>query len=462
MIRRSFGLATDLYELTMAAAYFERGMNHRATFELFVRSLPPHRSYLITAGLDQALDYLSSLRLTPDEIEYLRSHPSFKHVSREFFDYLAEMRFSGDVWAMPEGTAAFGMEPILRIEAPLIEAQIVETYLISIITFETLIASKAARVVTAAQGRGVIDFGTRRAHGPEAGLLAARAAYIGGCIGTSNAEAGHLFGIQTLGTLAHSFIMSFDHEEEAFRAFLAAFPDSATLLVDTYDTIRAVEILCKSFAGSGLNIAAIRLDSGDLAELSKRARVMLDAAGLTETNIFASGDLNEYKISALIAGGAAIDGFGVGTELTTSYDSPALSGVYKLASEELEGRIIPRMKLSEGKATYPCAKQVWRHSSEGGVYEYDTIALAGESEPKGAHQEARPLLDAVMKAGRIMRPASNQLLMARERAREELRRLPRRLLALDCAENYPVRFSPALEKERAELSMKLRSDLDSK
>ncbi len=247
MIDRAPGLITDLYELTMAAAYFENGLHHRAVFELFTRKLPKRRAYLIVAGLEQALEYLSTLRFTGDQIDYLREHPSFKRVSREFFQYLAEFRFTGDVWAMPEGTAAFGMEPLLRITAPIIEAQIVETFLLSTINFQTMIASKAARVVTAAGGREIVEFGTRRAHGTEAGLFAARAAFIGGCRGTSNVEAGYLFDIPTFGTLAHSFVMSFEDEDEAFRAFLKVFPETATVLIDTYDTIAAVTRLARDF-----------------------------------------------------------------------------------------------------------------------------------------------------------------------------------------------------------------------
>jgi nicotinate phosphoribosyltransferase len=306
MIQRAYGLTTDLYELAMAAAYFENGIKQRAVFELFIRRLPEHRSYLIAAGLEQALDYLAELSFTAEQIEYLRAHKSFENVSAEFFDYLARFRFTGDVWAIPEGTAVFGMEPLLRVTAPIIEAQIVETFLLSTINFQTMIASKAARIVTAAQGRSVIEFGTRRAHGTEAGLFAARAAYMGGCVGTSNVEAGHLFGIPTFGTLAHSFIMSFDREDEAFRAFLKVFPTTATVLVDTYDTIAAVKRLARDF---GLAIPAVRLDSGDLLELSKQVRQILDEAGMNETRIFASGDLNEYKIADLISRGAQIDSF---------------------------------------------------------------------------------------------------------------------------------------------------------
>jgi nicotinate phosphoribosyltransferase len=403
MIERAFGLTTDLYELTMAAAYFENGLHPRAIFELFVRKLPERRSYLIVAGLEQALDYLSTLRFKSDQIDYLREHPSFKRVSREFFDYLAEFRFTGDVCAMPEGTAAFGMEPLLRITAPIIEAQVVETFLLSTINFQTMIASKAARVVTAARGRTVIEFGTRRAHGTEAGLLAARAAYIGGCIGTSNVEAGHLFGIPTFGTLAHSFVMSFEDEDESFRAFLKVFPETATVLVDTYDTIAAVERLARGF---GPTIPAVRLDSGDLCELSKQVREILDEAGMTGTKIFASGDLNEYKIADLISGGAQIDSFGVGTELATSFDAPALSGVYKLAGLEENGHVSMRIKLSHDKATYPGPKQVWRLTDESGSYNQDIITLADE--PNNPTGSWHPLLKKVMKEGRVVEGFDNR------------------------------------------------------
>lgn len=468
MIDRAPGLITDLYELTMAAAYFENGLQHRAIFELFTRRLPEHRSFLIVAGLEQTLEYLSSLRFASDQIHYLREHPSFKRVSQEFFQYLADFKFTGDVWAMPEGTAAFGMEPLLRITAPIIEAQIVETFLLATINFQTMIASKAARVVTAAGGREIIEFGTRRAHGTEAGLLAARAAFIAGCTGTSNVEAGHLFGVPTFGTLAHSFIMSFDDEDEAFRAFLKVFPETATVLVDTYDTLAAVKRLARDF---GPTIPAVRLDSGDLLELSKQVRQILDDAGMNKTKIFASGDLNEYRIADLIARGAKIDSFGVGTELATSYDAPALSGVYKLAAIENNGQLSMRVKLSHDKETYPGPKQVWRLSDEAGTYTRDVIAMADEEPPftygvKGRLKQnagsCRPLLELVMERGLVIdRRASEQndgdyssqkrravLDAARERARLELKHLPAELLRLDAKANYPVRFSNRLIEEK--------------
>jgi nicotinate phosphoribosyltransferase len=473
MIERANGLTTDLYELTMAAAYFDNGLHHPAIFELFVRKLPNHRAYLIAAGLEQALDYLSTLHFTTRQIDYLREHPSFKRVSKEFFDYLAAFRFRGDVWAMPEGAAAFGMEPLLRVSAPIIEAQVIETFLLSTINFQTMIASKASRVVVSASGRGVIEFGTRRAHGTEAGLLAARAAYIGGCIGTSNVEAGHLFGIPTFGTLAHSFVMSFEEEDDAFRAFLKVFPETATVLVDTYDTIAAVKRLARDF---GPSIPAVRLDSGDLAELSREIRQILDQAGMTNTKIFASGDLNEHRIADLISRGAPIDSFGVGSELATSYDAPALSGVYKLAAIEENHHLIMRMKLSHDKATYPGAKQVWRFTHDNGKYARDLITLADEDPPPassdGLMEAARPLLEPVMKEGRTIE-SSNQagsdlkvdaseaaftrLNCARERAAEEKKRLPDDLLALDSEGKYPVSFSRQLELERDILDRQIKS-----
>jgi nicotinate phosphoribosyltransferase len=366
-------LLTDLYELTMAAAYFDSGFRARASFELFIRSLPAERSYLIAAGLEQALDYLERVRFQPAEIEYLRRQPVFEHISNGFFDYLHEFRFTGEVWAMPEGTPVFHEEPLLRVTAPIIEAQIVETFLLAIITFQTMIASKAARMVDAAQGRDVIEFGTRRAHGPEAGTLAARAAYIGGCIGTSNVEAGQQFGIPVFGTLAHSFVMAYHDEEEAFRRFQQLFREHSVLLVDTYDTLGAIDKLINA----GLRPAAVRLDSGDLYELSREVRRKLDAAGLKETRIFATSDLDEYVISELLARGAQVDAFGVGTSLATSKDAPSLGGVYKLVDVYSDDGPSYRAKLSGGKATYPGCKQVFRGSGRRNVLWRRHSALHG-------------------------------------------------------------------------------------
>jgi nicotinate phosphoribosyltransferase len=351
------------------------------------------------------------------------------------------------------------LEPLLRVEAPIIEAQIVETFLLATINFQTSIASKAARVVTAAKGADVIEFGTRRAHGSEAGLFAARAAFIGGCAGTSNVEAGYLFGIPIFGTLAHSFIMSFDDEDEAFRAFLRVFPDTATILVDTYDSIAAVERLAHNF---DKRIAAVRLDSGDLLELSRHARRTLDEGGMTGTRIFASGDLDEYRIAELLAANAPIDAFGVGTQLATSYDAPALGGVYKLVGLSVDGHKKMRMKLSTGKATYPGAKQIWRLVDKDGRYVEDRLCLIDELQPQRSGLMAKALLEPVMKDGRAIEARADndagregqlsRLLSARSLAKDELSRLPGELLALDAKPSYPVGVGEGLEAVTRKLS----------
>ncbi|MBI1764399.1 MAG: nicotinate phosphoribosyltransferase, partial [Acidobacteria bacterium] len=297
---RYSGLATDLYQLTMAAAYHAHGRSERASFELFARRLPPERSYLVVAGLAQALEYLRALSFSAEEIAYLQSLPVFAHVAPSFWAYLRGFRFSGDVWAMPEGTVAFANEPLLRVTAPLIEAQLAETFLLATLNFQTLIATKAARMVEAAQGRGIIEFGARRCHSFGAAIYAARAAFIGGCVGTSNVEAGQLFDLPVYGTSAHSFVMSFERESDAFRAYHEVFPDSTTLLLDTYDTVHAARLATEF----GTRLRGVRLDSGDLAAQCKQVRAILDAAGMQQTKIMASGDLDEFKIVALLAAGA--------------------------------------------------------------------------------------------------------------------------------------------------------------
>jgi nicotinate phosphoribosyltransferase len=435
------GLATDLYQLTMAAAYHANGRDERASFELFARKLPEGRSYLIVAGLEQAMDYLRRLSFSADEIEYLQTLPAFDYVSAGFFDYLRDFRFTGDVWAMPEGTVAFAGEPLLRVTAPLIEAQIVETYLLSTINFQTLIATKSARIVEAAQGRGIVEFGTRRAHGFDAGLYAARAAFIGACVGTSNVEAGKMFGLPVYGTAAHSFTMAFDRESDAFRAYFKVFPESATLLLDTYDTINAARLATEF----GPELRGVRLDSGDLVELSKQVRAILDDAGMRRTKIFASGDLNEFKIAEMIAAGAPIDLFGVGTDLSTSRDAPALGGVYKLVEIEFDGRVSPKMKLSCDKTTYPYRKQVWRETSSDGSFTGDIIARADETDLPGA-----PLLALVMRNGQITSPLPG-LQEAQDRARRQLASLPEPHKKLIDAQPYPVRYSDKLEQSRLTL-----------
>jgi nicotinate phosphoribosyltransferase len=429
-------LLTDLYELTMAAAYFENGFSGKASFELFVRSLPKERGFLIAAGLEQALEYLENVRFQPDEIDYLRRQPVFEHVGDGFFDYLKEFRFAGEVWAIPEGTPVFGEEPLLRVTAPIIEAQVVETFLLSTLTFQTMIASKAARVAKAARGRPVIEFGSRRAHGPGGGVLAARAAYVGGCAGSSNVEAGRRYGVPIFGTLAHSFVMAYPEETQAFQRFLRLFPDHGVLLVDTYDTLAAIEKIIRA----KLRPEAVRLDSGDLLQLSKRVRRRLDQAGLNTTKIFASGDLDEFAIASLLSQGAAIDAFGVGTALATSVDAPALGGVYKLVDIESESGPSYRAKFSQEKATYPGRKQVFRFSNRDGAYREDVIACENEKFPGG-----KPLLQQVMQQG-TRTSAAPGLRDIQQHTRAELERIPAGCHRFRRPERYPVRVSRCLQR----------------
>jgi nicotinate phosphoribosyltransferase len=436
------GLLTDLYELTMAAGYQAQGMaGQRATFELWVRRLPATRNYLVAAGLEQAVHYLQHLHFPPEQVAYLQQHPAFQHVPATWFEALATFRFAGDLWAVPEGTVVFAGEPLLRVTARFPEAQIAETYLITTITMQTLVASKAARVVTAARGRPVFDFGSRRAHGPQAGLLAARGAYVGGCVGTSNTEAGRLLDIPALGTQAHSWVMAFDDEVEAFRRFGQVFPDTATLLIDTYDTVQGA----RNALASGAPMQAVRLDSGDLGVLSKEVRRVLDDAGRRDVQIVASGDLNEYKVRDLLAAGAPIDTFGVGTELVTSRDEPALNAVYKLVEQETSEGLVGRIKLSKGKKTYPYAKQVYRERAADGTFAGDLIARATEP-PRG-----EPLLAPVLQQGRLVAPLPTPD-ECRARCAEQLRRLPPELLRLEPSRLYPVRVSELLEEELRRLA----------
>jgi nicotinate phosphoribosyltransferase len=428
------GLFTDLYELTMAAAYFENRFSARASFELFVRSLPQERSFLLTAGLEQALEYLEKVRFAEEEIEYLRRQPVFRHISDGFFDCLRDFRFTGEVWAVPEGTPVFGEEPLLRVTAPIIQAQVVETFLLSTLTFQTMIASKAARVVEAAEERSVVEFGSRRAHGPGAGLLAARAAYIGGCAGTSNVEAGRRFGVPVFGTMAHSFVMAYVKEEEAFQRFQQLFPEHGVLIIDTYDTLAAIEKIIQR----KLCPTAVRLDSGDLLDLATRVRQRLDQAGLNQTRIFASGDLDEFTIADLLARGAPVDAFGVGTALATSKDAPTLGGVYKLVDLESKGGILYRAKFSEEKTTYPGPKQIFRFLDPAGTYRRDVIGRQCEE-----YSDAVCLLELVMRDGKRTAP-SPSIENIQRRASEELRKIPATCRRLRDATPYPVTFSEDL------------------
>ncbi len=426
-------LLTDLYQLTMAAGYFEAGKHHEvATFELFVRRLPYNRNYYLTAGLPQAIEYLLNLRFEPEEIAWLRALPQFSRVSPEFFTYLAGLRFSGDIFGIPEGTPVFPNEPILTIRAPLIEAQLVETYLLATIGFQTLIASKAARIVEAAGTASVVEFGTRRAHGPESGLLAARAAYVGGCIGTSNVQAGYRFGIPVYGTSAHSWVMSFVSEIDSFRQLQKLLGEGTTYLIDSYDTLEGAR---KAIA-LGQPISGVRLDSGNLFELSRAVRALLDDAGFNDVKIMATSDLNEYRIVELTAAAAPIAIYGVGTDLATSADSPSLGAVYKLVELEADGVKRYTAKYSEEKHTRPGAKQVYRYGNR------DLISCAWESSPEGGPSEA--LLRPVMANGQLLQalPDAHQ---ARLAARENIKKLPYALKSLYAPEEHPWRVEYSTE-----------------
>jgi len=440
------GLLTDLYELAMMAGYWSAGLADRiATFDLFVRRLPPRRNFLVYAGLEQAVHYLTHLRFSSEQIEYLRQLEQFRHVPAEWFQWLASLRFSGEVWSVPEGTVVFAGEPLLRVSAPVAEAQLVETFLLAAIGYQTSVATKAARLSIAAAGRPVVDFGSRRAHGPQAGLLAARAAFIGGCAGTSNTEAARLLGIPPFGTMAHSWVMAFESEQESFRQFARLFPHS-TFLIDTYDTLQGARQAIRC----GAKPAALRLDSGDLAAESRRVRAELDAAGWHEVKLFGSGDLNEYRIRDLLAAGAPFDAFGVGTELVTVADAPHLGVVYKLV--ELAGPAGPagRIKLSEGKQTWPGRKQVFRQYEASGMPARDVVGLADE------RLAGEPLLKPIVQRGRLSEPLPS-LPQIQQRCRDQLRRLPAALRDLERQVDYEVSPSERLraEFERLKRAMEL-------
>jgi nicotinate phosphoribosyltransferase len=439
-------LSTDLYQLTMIAGYFHREvLDVRATFELFVRRLPRNRNVLVSAGLEQALTYLAQLHFTADELAWLRDLPSFARVPASFFDYLRSFRFSGDVWAMAEGTPFFPMEPVLRVSAPIAEAQLVETALLAIINFQTTIASKALRIVRAAQGRPVMEFGARRAHGLDAALLAARAAHLAGCTATSFVEVGRQFGVPLTGTMAHSWILAAPSELDAFTSYADLFGEHTVLLIDTFD----VDAATRTIVESPLRPSGVRIDSGDLAAQSRSVRETLDRAGLTSTRIVISGDLDEWKIAELVAAHAPVDTFAVGTTLVTSDDAPALGGVYKLV--EIEDRGVTRqvMKRSEGKTTWPGRKQVWRISANGAAVR-DVIALEGESFdssdcPLAQHGPVNvtPLLQPVMRNG-VRIPSATSLEESRHHCQHMTDALPPSLLTLESSTPYPVQPSAAL------------------
>jgi nicotinate phosphoribosyltransferase len=437
-------LLTDLYQLNMMQAYLDHDEMKPAVFEFFIRSLPARRRFVMAAGLEQALEFLETLKFSAAEIDWLASTGRF---GQRLLDYLAALRFTGDVHAMAEGTICFPDEPMLRVTAPLPMAQLVESRIINILHFQSLIAAKAARVKLAAGDKVVVDFGMRRAHGAEAGLMAARASYIAGFAGTATVLAEQLFGIPTFGTMAHSYIEAHDDEAAAFENFARARPNNLTFLLDTYDTeaaARKVVALAPKLAGLGITIRAVRLDSGDLTTLARHVRRILDDGGCPGVTIFASGGLDEDEIAAMLRAGAPIDGFGVGTSLTTSSDVPTLDCAYKL--QEYAG--LPRRKYSPGKTTWPGRKQVWRRYGADGRMAEDILGLEGDEHP------GEPLLALVMREGRRIHPALS-LADVRRHAASEIARLPDALRSLDAGEAYPVRIADGLRRLAAETDRRL-------
>ena len=428
-------LLIDRYEITMAASYHRLGRNDPAVFELFVRKLPPHRDWLVVCGLGPTLRLITEMRFGPAELEYLGT----LGYNDEFLSYLEGFRFSGDIEAMPEGTIAFPDEPLIRVTAPLIDAQLLETLLLNQINFQTMIATKAARIVLAADGKGesVIDFSPRRDHGVDAAMKVARASAIAGLGGTSNVAAAMRYGLMPVGTMAHSYVLSFESEEEAFEAFMRENPDNSLLLVDTYDTIEGVRRAIEASRRTEIPLTGIRIDSGDLAALAREARRLLDEAGLKEAVIVASGDLEEHRIAELCRAGTPIDLWGVGTELGTSRDSPVVNGVYKLVAELRDGAWRGVAKRSEGKATVPGAKQVFRRFEEGGMAE-DVVGTADQE------LDGEPLLVSAMREGEILH--TETLDQMRERTTRSIDSLPVALRSPGEKPRYPVRRSEALSE----------------
>lgn len=427
-------LLTDWYELTMLQTYFLHGMNDKAVFEFFVRRLPNERSFLLAAGLEQAISWLAELRFEDEDIAWLRDSG---RLDPRFIDSLREFRFTGDVDAMPEGTVFFADEPVLRVTAPLREAQFIESRLINLLHFQTMVASKAVRAVIAAKGKTLVDFGLRRAHGAEAALLSARASYLAGFDATATVAAGVLFGIPVSGTMAHSFIQSFTSEMDAFAGFAHAFPANATLLIDTYDTLAGAEQVARLAQWlreeEDIRIKAVRIDSGDLYETSTQVRETLDAGGCGDIDIVVSGNLDEYAIDSLVERAAPVDAFGVGTRMNTSSDAPYLDCAYKMV--EYAGS--PVRKRSPGKMLWPGCKQVFRRYDAHGMMTGDVVAGHNETFP------GRVLLQPVVRGGICIdkRPSLDSI---RARVRDQVATLPARLRSLSITETYPVSISPGL------------------
>ena len=444
----NMSMFTDLYELTMCASYFDNKRFEPATFDLFIRRLPQNRSYFLFAGLEQVLLFLEKIRFTKDHTDFLKKQ-GFKN---DFLDYLRDFKFTGEVWSIPEGTIAFPNEPLIRVTAPIIEAQLIETFILNTVNLQTTIATKASRVVTAAKGKSVVEFGLRREHGIDAGMKVARGSYIAGCNGTSNVLAGMKYSIPIFGTMAHSFVMLFEREIDSFKAFVKTFPDKPTLLIDTFDDIKGAEkaaIVAKELEEKGFKLGGVRLDSGDLAELSKKVRKLLDKNGLKYVKIFASGDLDEYEVEKLLMKDAKIDAFGVGTKMGTSADRPYVDIIYKLSEKMNEkGEFSPIMKLSKGKTTLPGRKQVFRFKDKNGLFVKDVIALEDEK------INGEPLLVKVMEKGKIVHdlPSLEEI---RKRTLESLSKFPDKYKKLKDAPRYPVELSLKLKKLIKELREKL-------
>jgi nicotinate phosphoribosyltransferase len=445
------GLLTDLYELTMAAGYFDSGRaNQQATFEFSVRRLPAHRNFVVVAGLPEVVDYLLNLNFTAEEIDYLRGLPQFRSVSAGFFDYLRNFRFSGDLFAVPEGTPLFAGEPLLTIRAPIVEGQSPETYVLAAMSFQTLIATKAARCVEMSAGRAVAEFGTRRAHTAEAGVLGARAAYLGGCASTSNTLAGFRFGIPVTGTAAHAWVMSFANEIDAFRKLQKVLGESTVQLLDTYDTLQGA----RRAASLGPPLWGVRLDSGDFAVLSRQVRQILDEAGLHESKIMVSGDLDEYRIRDLVQSGAPIDAFGVGTQLATSGDAPSMGSIYKLVETETCGIKRFTAKFSDEKGSLPGAKQIFRDTTAGAAgVGRDVLARSGEC------GKGEALLRPVILGGKLIEPLPT-LEQARVRAAESIAKLPAALRQLEVTEPWPVIHSRELRQLIGQTGPNLNRETD--
>ncbi|RJP14834.1 MAG: nicotinate phosphoribosyltransferase [Candidatus Abyssobacteria bacterium SURF_5] len=442
-------LFTDLYELTMASSYFREQMFAPATFSLFVRTYPHNWGYFVAAGLHHALEYVENFQFTADDIQYLRSTGMFPE---DFLAYLREVRFTGHIRAMREGELFFANEPILEVTAPIIEAQLLETRLINIMHLESLICTKAARCMAVSRGKTLVDFSLRRTHGSEAGLLVARSSYIAGFDATSNVLAGKLYGIPISGTMAHSYVTTFEDEIESFRAFARSHPRNTILLVDTYDTLSGVKKACvvgREMKERGQTMRGVRLDSGDMADLSKKAREILDEAGLSDSMIIASSGFDEYKIRDVLRQDAPIDGFGVGTNMGVSKDSPYVDMAYKLV--EYDAR--PVLKLSEGKVTLPAEKQVYRFLDRDGRLDEDVIALRSEDPVP----DAVPLLHKVMEMGK--RTFDESLDAIRSRCATSLGSLPPPIATIENPAKYTVRESERLREQMKQVAQRLKEQV---